>query len=94
MIVYKNKRFIKRTSYPNTDWLGDADWVLDDKTDAELIEKIISLYPNFDFVLDDNGNISDVVGVEPAPVLPSPPSDHERLEALEAAFLELISEVM
>ena len=63
MIVYKDKRFAKRQLYPDTDWIGNADWVLNDndEKDAELEEKIISLYPNFEFVLDDDGNISDVV---------------------------------
>ena len=63
MIVRKDKSFLKLGIYPNTDWIGDADWVLDDndEKDAEIEEKIISLYPNYDFVLDDDGNISDVV---------------------------------
>ena len=63
MIVYKSKFFAKSEKYPDTDWIGDADWVLsdNDEKDAELEAKIIALYPNFDFVLDDNGNISDVV---------------------------------
>lgn len=60
MIVYKNKRFMQIGLYPDTDWVGDADYVVPD--DSELAEKIKALYPNFDFVLDDNGNISDVVG--------------------------------
>ena len=63
MIVYKDKRFISNSEYPDTDWIGNADWVLDDNDskDAEIEEKIISLYPNFDFVFDDDGNIADVV---------------------------------
>lgn len=63
MIVYKNKGFVTNSEYPDTDWVGDADWVLDDndEKDAELEAKIISLYPNFEFVFDENGNISDVV---------------------------------
>ena len=63
MIVYKSKFFAKSEKYPDTDWIGDADWVLsdNDEKDAELEAKIIALYPNFDFVLDDNGNISDVI---------------------------------
>ena len=63
MIVRKDKSFNKMGLYPDTDWIGDADWVLDDndEKDAELEEKIISLYPNFDFVFDDDGNISDVI---------------------------------
>ena len=63
MIVRKDKSFLKLGIYPNTDWIGDADWVLDDNDpkDAEIEEKIISLYPNFDFVFDDDGNIADVI---------------------------------
>ena len=87
MIIYKNKFFVKSEKYPDTDFAGDADWVISD--DSELAEKIIALYPNFDFVLDDDGNISDVVGTEPAPVPPAPPTNAE----LAAAIAEL-AEVM
>ena len=59
MIVYKNKRFMQIGLYPDTDWVGDADYVVPD--DSELAEKIKTLYPNFDFVLDNEGNIADVV---------------------------------
>ena len=67
MIVRKDKSFLKCSDYPNTDWIGNADWVLDDNdsTDAEIEKKIVSMYPNFDFVLDDDGNISNVVFSEP-----------------------------
>ena len=63
MVIYKDKTFLKMDLYPNTDWIGNADWVLNDndESDAEIEEKIISLYPNFDFVFDGDGNISDVV---------------------------------
>lgn len=63
MIIFKDKSFLKMELYPDTDWIGDADWVLDDndEKDAELEAKIIRLYPNFDFVFDDDGNISDVI---------------------------------
>ena len=63
MVVFRNKQFVKCEEFPDTDFTGNADWVLDDndEKDAEIEEKIISLYPNFEFVFDDNGNISDVV---------------------------------
>ena len=64
MILYKNKRFITNSEYPDTDWVGDADFILNDndKKDAELESKIIEIYPNFEFVLNDDGNkIVDVV---------------------------------
>lgn len=68
MIIYKNKNFSKCELYPNTDWIGDADWVLDDndENDAELEAKIVELYPNFELVIsDDGGKIIDVVATEP-----------------------------
>lgn len=93
MIVRKDKSFLKCSDYPNTDWIGNADWVLNDNdpADAEIEEKIISLYPNFDFVLGDDGNIADVTATEPVPVetVPEPPTNAE----LAAAIAEL-AEVM
>ena len=89
MIVYESKFFVKSEKYPDTDWIGDADWVLDDNDEkaAEIEEKIISLYPNFDFVLGDDGNIADVTATEPVPVeeVPEPPTNAE----LAAAIAEL-----
>ena len=64
MILYKNKKFISNSEYPNTDWVGDADYILNDndKKDAELESKIIEFYPNFEIVLNDDGSkIVDVV---------------------------------
>lgn len=67
MILYNDKRFISNSEYPDTDWVGDADYILNDndEKDAEIEAKIIEFYPNFDFVFDDDGNISDVVETEP-----------------------------
>ena len=94
MIVYKNKRFMQIGLFPDTDWVGDADWVLNDNDpdDAELEEKIISLYPNYDFVLDDDGNIADVTATEPVPAetVPEPPTNAE----LAAAIAELAGVIM
>jgi len=89
MIVYKNKRFMQIGLFPDTDWVGDADYVVPD--DSEIAEKIKALYPNFEFVLGDDGNIADVVETEPVPVeaVPEPPTNAE----LAAAIAEL-AEVM
>ena len=59
MILYNDKRFITNSEHPNDDWFGDADYVIPD--DSELARKIIALYPNFEIVTDDNGDIVDVV---------------------------------
>ena len=95
MIIYKNKSYVKNPDHSNTDWIGDADWVLDDNDskDAEIEEKIISLYPNFDFVFDDDGNIADVTATEPAEKLPEITLE-QRVTATENAVEELISMIM
>ena len=38
MIVYSDKRFSANSDHPNDDWIGNADWVLDDndERDAEI----------------------------------------------------------
>ena len=91
MIVYKNKRFMQIGLFPDTDWVGDADYVVPD--DSELAEKIKQLYPNFDFVLDDDGNIADVTATEPAEKLPEITLE-QRVTATENAVEELISMIM
>ena len=88
MVLYKDKRFVTRSDAPDTDFMGDADFVVPD--DSELAEKIIRLYPNFEFVFDDDGNITDVVEMEPAPVPPAPPTNAE----LAAAIAELAGVIM
>ena len=68
MIIFKDKSFLKIDLYPDTDWVGDADFILNDKDekDAEIESKIIEFYPNFEFVLNDDGSkIIDVVATEP-----------------------------
>ena len=89
MIIYKNKFFVKSEKYPDTDWIGDADWVLDDNDpkEAGLEELIIAFYPNFDIITDNNGKISDIVATEPVTkeVPPVPPTNEE----LAAAIAEL-----
>ena len=93
MIVYESKFFAKSEKYPDTDWIGDADWVLDDNDpkEAGLEELIIAFYPNFDIITDSNGKISDIVATEPVTkeVPPDPPTNAE----LAAAIAEL-AEVM
>ena len=89
MIVYESKFFAKSEKYPDTDWIGDADWVLDDNDpkEADLEELIIAFYPNFDIITDNNGKISDIVATDPVTkeVPPVPPTNAE----LAAAIAEL-----
>ena len=85
MVLYKDKHFVTRSDALNTDFMGNADYVVPD--DSEIAEKIKTLYPNFDFVFDDDGNIADVTATEPVPVeeIPEPPTNAE----LAAAIAEL-----
>ena len=91
MVIYNDKRFITNSEHPNDDWIGNADWVIPDG--SELAEKIIRLYPNFEFVFDDNGYISDVTATEPAEKLPEITLE-QRVTATENAVEELISMIM
>ena len=87
MVLFKDKRYITNSEHPDDDWTGHADFVIPDG--SELAQKIIGLYPNFEFVFDGDGNISDVVETEPEPKPPLPPTNAE----LAAAIAEL-AEVM
>lgn len=94
MIVRKDKSFNKMGLYPDTDWIGDADWVLDDNDpkEAGLEELIIAFYPNFNIITDSNGKISDIVATDPVikEVPPVPPTNEE-LAAAIAELAEVIS---
>lgn len=83
MILYKDKSYITNSDHPNEDWVGDADYVIPD--DSELAEKIKQLYPYFEFVFDDDGNIVDIEETERPPAPPEPPTNAE----LAAAIAEL-----
>ena len=82
MILYKNKRFISNSDYPDTDWVGDADYVIPDG--SELAEKIKRAYPYFEFVFDGE-NLVDIEETERPPAPPAPPTNAE----LAAAIAEL-----
>lgn len=89
MIVRKDKSFLKCSDYPDTDWIGDADWVLNDNdpADAELEEKVISLYPNFEFVFDDNGNIAAISEIPISAESIIPAKKEELSKACEATII-------
>ena len=91
MIVYKDKHFITNSDHPEDDWIGNADWVIPD--DSELAEKIIRLYPNFEFVFGDDGQPIDVTETEPEPKLPEITTE-QRMTAMENAMEEIINMLM
>ena len=85
MVVYKNKSFVTNSKYPDSDFMGNADWVVPDG--SELAEKIKSL-SDFNFVLDDGGGLVDVEAAEPQPIPEKPPEPPTNAE-LAAAIAEL-----
>ena len=91
MILYKDKNFITNSEHPNDDWVGNADWVIPD--DSELAEKIKGLYPNFEFVFDDNGQPVDVAETESEPKPPEITTE-QRMTAMENAMEEIINMLM
>ena len=58
MVIYKDKRVISNSDFPDSDFMGDADFVIPD--DSDLALKIMGLFPNFEIIFDDAGNIVDV----------------------------------
>ena len=82
MIVYKDKKFIVNSEYPDTDWVGDADYIIPD--DSELAEKIKAAYPYFELVFDGE-NLVDIEETERPPAPSEPPTNAE----LAAAIAEL-----
>ena len=91
MVLYKDKRFVTRSDAPDTDFMGNADWVIPDG--SELAEKIIRLYPNFEFVFDENGEPVDVTETEPEPKPPEITTE-QRMTAMENAMEEIINMLM
>lgn len=58
MIVNINdKSFQTRSDKPNSNWMGDGWYVAKDGSD--LANKIMKLYPRFDFVVDEKGELVD-----------------------------------
>ena len=90
MVVYKNKNFVTNSKYTDSDFMGNADFVIPDG--SELAEKIKN-YENFDFVLDEAGNLVDVMETERPPVPPAI-TQEQRLTAAENAIEEIINLIM
>ena len=90
MILYNDKRFISNSEYPDTDWVGDADFVIPDGSD--LAEKIKQAYPYFELVFDGE-NLVDIEETERPPVPPAI-TQEQRLTAVENAIEEIINLIM
>ena len=78
MIIFENKGFQTRSDKPCEDWTGEAKYIVDDN--SPLVQKIMEFYPYYDFVLDDGGNLVDIIPTERPPV----DTTAEQIAALKA----------
>lgn len=63
MIVNKTtKAFQTRSDASSFNWLNSEDWYLV-ADNSSLAQKVMQLYPRFDFVLDADGNLVDIVEI-------------------------------
>lgn len=92
MVIYKNGTIISNSAFPDTDFCGNADFVIPD--DSDLAKKISAIRSDVRLIFDDDGQPVDVAEIDPIPLPPAIPTDHDRLEALEQAFMEFVSEVI
>lgn len=85
------KIYETRSDKPNTDWTGEAEFVLDETSPekAELISKVREFAPYFDYVKNDAGELVDVTKTKDfVPKIPVSP-----LETLRGENKELQAKV-
>lgn len=90
MIIFENKGFQTRSDKPNSDWTGNALYVVPDG--SMLAQKVMENYPYYEFVLDEAGKLIDIAPTERPEPEPEPimPTLEERLSALESAMLAVM----
>ena len=64
MVIYKNENlYVTDSEYPDTDFQGDADYVVSDN--SELAFKMKLYYPHVKLVTDENENLIDIIEYYP-----------------------------
>lgn len=63
MIIFEDKNIHQNSLYPDTDWTGEAKWVIPD-TDVELCTKVMEYCPYFDVVTDSDNKVIDIIKLE------------------------------
>ena len=62
MLINKiTKTYQTRSDMADINWIGDEWYLIPDN--APLAQKVQNLFPRFDFVIDDNGELIDVVEI-------------------------------
>ncbi len=85
MVLYCDGNYVTNSAYPDTDFMGDADFVVADGSD--LAQKIIRLYPNFDIVTDDEGGIAGITESSVSAESIIPDKKEELSKVCEAAII-------
>ena len=58
MVIYKDNRWITNSEYPDSDFQGDADYVVPDN--SELAYKMQLYYPHIKLITDEDDNLIDI----------------------------------
>ncbi len=95
MIINKaTKAFQTINTHPDSNWTDTPDealYIVDDR--GAIAQKVLEYYPNYDFVLDADGSLTDVVQTEAEAIeLPSAPTADElqtQIIELQDALIEL-----
>ena len=64
MIIFEDKNIHQNSLYPDTDWTGEAKWVIPD-SNTQLCTKALEYCPNFDVITDDENNVINIVKTAP-----------------------------
>ena len=59
MVIYKDLKWMTNSEHPDTDFQGDADYVVPDE--SELALKMRTYYPHIKLVTDKNENLIDII---------------------------------
>ncbi|EHQ92123.1 hypothetical protein [Desulfosporosinus youngiae] len=96
MIVKQDKGFETNSFYPDTDWYNDENYVVDETTELGqlLAEKIKKHAPYFEFVLNENRELIDIIPTERPPQPPPEPTELEILQKKVAMQDTVIEELM
>jgi len=106
LAIIKDGYIQTNSMFPNTDWYGEGNEVIDETTPEgrALVEKLFSLAPFYKLIRDSEGNIIDAEDDPEARQAweleeqlrreewerARPPTEQERIEALESAMLDIL----
>jgi hypothetical protein len=85
MLINKiNKTFQTRSDKPDSNWLNDDNYIVI-PDNSPLANKIMQYFPRFDFILDENNNLIDVVEISKT----EEELNQERIEEIKSKLNQL-----